>query len=218
MTSRRAKLNEARLYVVLGASNRAGRTAEVTAREAVLGGADIVQLRVKDAERSERVRLGKAVGRVVRTLGALFIVNDDPRAAADSGADGVHVGQDDLDVQEVRRIVGPDMLIGKSTHSIDQAAAADAEPEVDYLGFGPMFATPTKPDYRAVGPDRVRGILGRVAKPFFAIGGIDLTTAPDVIAMGASRIAVVRAVQDAEDAREAARKLKELLTQQEAKS
>ncbi|MBP9732796.1 MAG: thiamine phosphate synthase [Candidatus Omnitrophica bacterium] len=214
MTTRKAKLNTARLYVVLGGASASGRPAEEIAREAVLGGADIIQLRMKGADQSELVRRARSVGAVVQSLGALFIVNDDARAALDSGADGVHVGQDDLSVGEVRRIVGADLLIGKSTHSIDQAVAAGRE-DVDYLGFGPMFSTPTKPDYRAVGPDRIKGILGTFDQPFFAIGGIDFSTAPQVITLGASRLAVVRAVQDAADVQQAARKLKDLLIKEE---
>lgn len=214
MTTKKSKLNAARLYVVLGGSSAAGRPAEEIAREAVLGGADIIQLRMKGADSADLLRRARSVGAVVQGLGALFIVNDDARAALESGADGVHVGQDDLSVGETRRLVGSGLLIGKSTHSVDQAAAAGRE-DVDYLGFGPMFSTPTKPDYRAVGPVRIKDILGTFEQPFFVIGGIDLSTAPQVIVLGASRLAVVRAVQDATDVRQAARMLKELLIKEE---
>lgn len=214
MLTRKQKLDRATLYVVLGAASASGRPAEETAREAVLGGADIIQLRMKGARTDELTRKARAVGSVVQGLGALFIVNDDPDAAVASGADGVHVGQDDLSVAEARRRVGPGLLIGKSTHSPEQAAAAGLE-DADYLGFGPMFSTPTKPDYREVGPDRIREILGSFAQPFFAIGGIDQVTAPRVLASGATRLAVVRAVQDAPDARSAARALKNLLLKEE---
>jgi thiamine-phosphate pyrophosphorylase len=214
MTTKKQWLERARLYVVLGDRSASGRPAEETAREAVLGGADIVQLRMKGAGTTELTRRARQVGAEVQRLGALFIVNDDPRAAVDSGADGVHVGQDDAPVAEVRRLVGQGFLIGKSTHSPEQAAAAGLE-DADYLGFGPMFQTPTKPDYRAVGPDRIREVLGTFRQPFFAIGGIDLNTAPAVIASGASRLAVVRVVQDAADPRAAARALKDLLIKEE---
>lgn len=215
MTTRKEKLNRARLYLVLGPQSAAGRPAEEVAREAVLGGADIVQLRMKGASTDHVVRRARSVGRVVQSLGALFIVNDDPAAAVESGADGVHVGQDDLSVAEARLRVGPDLLVGKSTHSPEQAKAAARE-AADYLGFGPMFTTPTKPDYRAIGPAQIGSILGAFDPPFFAIGGIDLTTAPGVLAMGAGRIAVVRAIQDAADVRAAARAFKDLLTKQES--
>lgn len=216
MITRSEKLNRARLYVVLGAESAAGRPAEEIAREAVLGGADIVQLRMKGASTAELTRRARSVGAEMQRLGALFIVNDNPDAAAASGADGVHVGQDDLSVAEVRARVGAGLLVGKSTHSPEQALAADREP-VDYLGFGPMFSTPTKPDYRAIGPEQIRALLapGAVTKPFFAIGGIDLRTAGTVLAMGAERIAVVRAVQDALDPRSAAAALKKMLLKQE---
>lgn len=214
MTTRKEKLNRARLYVVLGASSAAGRPVEEIAREAVLGGADIIQLRIKDLETSELIQKARSVGRVVRDLGALFIVNDDPIAALEAGADGVHVGQDDLSVARTRQTIGTDLLLGKSTHSVEQATAA-AQEDADYLGFGPLFSTPTKPDYQAIGPDQIRSVLGKFPKPFFAIGGIDLQTAPRVLALGAERIAVVRAVQDAPDVRAAAKAFKTLLIQQE---
>lgn len=215
MITRKEKLNRARLYVVLGAASTGGRPAEDIAREAVLGGADIVQLRIKGASSAELTRRAKSVGKTVRDLGALFIVNDDPAAAMESGADGVHVGQDDLGVAETRRRVGPDLLIGKSTHSPEQARFA-ANEDVDYLGFGPMFSTPTKPDYRAIGPDCIRVILGDVRKPFFTIGGIDLGNVSQILDRGAERVAVVRAVQDAGDVRAAAAAFKKILSKQES--
>lgn len=214
MITKKEKLKQARLYVILGGSSPAGRPAEDIAREAVLGGADVIQLRMKAVPTLELVRRAKSVGKAVRELGALFIVNDDAVAAVDSGADGVHVGQDDMSINETRRIIGPDRLIGKSTHSPEQAFAASRE-DVDYLGFGPLFSTPTKPDYRAIGPEQIRSVLGALSVPFFAIGGIDLHTAPRVLAFGAERIAVVRAVQDAADVRAASAAFKKLLTQQE---
>ncbi len=215
MITRKEKLSRARLYVVLGPQSASGRPAEEVAREAVLGGADIIQLRMKGASTREIVRRAQSVGRAVQELGALFIVNDDPIAAAESGADGVHVGQDDWSVADARRSAGSGLLVGKSTHSPEQAKAAARE-AADYLGFGPMFATPTKPDYRAIGPDQIRAILGAFEQPFFAIGGIDLAAVPGLLAMGASRIAVVRAVQDAPDIRAAAQAFKTLLAKQES--
>ncbi len=180
-----------------------------------MGGADIVQLRMKGASREELIRRSRAVAKEVQGLGAIFIVNDDPVAAVESGADGVHIGQDDLGVEAARRIVGAGLIVGKSTHSPEQALAASRE-AVDYLGFGPMFSTPTKPDYKAIGPDQIARITGAFDVPFFAIGGIDLGTLPGVLATGAERVAVVRAVQDAADVRAAARTIKNILTNQEA--
>ena len=214
MTTRQEKLKHARLYVILGAFSAAGRPAEEIAREAVLGGADIIQLRVKDVPAAEYVRTAHRVGRVTRELGALFIVNDDPVVALEAGADGVHVGQDDLSVAQTRRLIGPGLLLGKSTHSTEQALAASRE-DVDYLGFGPLFGTPTKPDYAAIGPHQISTVVGAFHQPFFAIGGISLENAPRVLALGAERIAVVRAVQDAPDVRAAAEAFKKILTQQE---
>jgi thiamine-phosphate pyrophosphorylase len=216
MITKNEKLSNARLYVVLGSESAGGRPAEAVAREAVLGGADIIQLRMKGASTGDLTRRARSVGKIVQDLGALFIVNDDVTAAIDSGADGVHIGQDDLAVTEVRRRAGFGLLIGKSTHSPAQAITASGE-AVDYLGFGPMFSTPTKPDYRAIGPEQIREIDGKISKPFFAIGGISLQTAREVLRMGADRIAVVRAVQDADNVRAAAEAFKKLLTQQESR-
>jgi thiamine-phosphate pyrophosphorylase len=140
--------------------------------------------------------------------GALFVVNDRPDVALLAGADGVHVGQDDLPPRAVRELVGDGLLIGLSTHA---PAEIDAAEGVDYIGVGPVHATPTKPGRPAVGLDLVRYAAAHARVPWFAIGGLDGATAPAVVEAGATRLAVVRAVCGAADPGAAAGSLAALL-------
>ena len=200
---RRTALQAARLYLVVEAEPPS-RPLEHLVREALEGGVDIVQLREKNADDGRIVAAGRAVSSICRERGALFFLNDRPDLAAACAADGVHVGQDDAAPADVRRRVGPDVLIGLSTHSAAQIAAAQRS-AADYLGVGPVFPTATKPEAAAVGVELVRHAAANARKPFFAIGGIDATNAPAVVAAGARRLAVVRAIRDAaEPARAAA--------------
>ena len=148
-------------------------------------------------------------GRVFRRLcdayDALFIVNDEPELAIACAADGVHIGQQDASVNEARQLLGRDSLIGVSTHSSEQIEEARG---ADYIAVGPVFETPTKPEYDPVGPELVRWAAEHAPVPFFAIGGIDRGNIDEVLDAGAGRIAVVRAIRDAEDPGEAARELK----------
>ncbi len=193
-----ARLAEARLYFVTDAS-----TNEYALREALAGGVDVLQLREKDASDDE-LRTAAATFRAVCTEhGALFVVNDRPDIAVAAGADGVHLGQADEAVGAVRERVGSDLLIGLSTHSREQLAAG-LETDADYVCVGPVYATPTKPDYPAVGLDLVTHAARTVERPWFAIGGIDGKNVTEVAAAGARRIAVVRAIRDAPDPRAAA--------------
>ena len=193
-----ARLAEARLYFVTDAS-----TNEYALREALAGGVDVLQLREKHASDDE-LRAAAATFRTVCTeSGALFIVNDRPDIAVAADADGVHLGQSDEPVRAVRERIGGDLLIGLSTHSREQLAAG-LETDADYVCVGPVYATPTKPDYPAVGLDLVTHAARTVERPWFAIGGIDGTNVTEVATAGARRIAVVRAIRDAADPRAAA--------------
>jgi thiamine-phosphate pyrophosphorylase len=147
---------------------------------------------------------------LTRAAGIPLIINDRVDVADAVGADGVHLGQDDLPVEEARRLLGPSRLIGKSTHSVEQALAAQAE-GADYIGLGPIFPTPTKPDYRSIGTEPIRQIVSHMQVPVVCIGGIDAETLGGVIAAGAQCVAVVRAVCAAPDPEAAARTLKEIL-------
>jgi thiamine-phosphate pyrophosphorylase len=192
---RRAKLDRARLYLVI----EAGAARDVVP-DALEGGVDIVQLRDKDAPDAEILEVGRWLREVCSD--ALLIVNDRADLALACDADGVHVGQDDEPVSSVREKVGLGMLIGLSTHSPEQIDAAEG---VDYIGVGPVFQTATKPGVEPVGVELVRYAAERARTPWFAIGGIDAERAAE---LGAERIAVVRAIRDAEDPRAAAEALR----------
>jgi thiamine-phosphate pyrophosphorylase len=195
--SPRERLATARLYLVCDARSRDWLAA------AVSGGVDLLQLRDKTLDDDGLIE----AAREFRELGALFILNDRPDLVEACGADGVHVGQDDATPAEARAIVGPERIVGRSTHAPEQADAAEADPDVDYLAVGPVWETPTKQGRPAAGLGYVRYAAGTVTKPWFAIGGIDATNARDVVERGASRIVVVRAITEADDPAVAARAL-----------
>jgi thiamine-phosphate pyrophosphorylase len=200
---RREWLERARLYLVTDARPTGGDF-EGLLREALRNGVDIVQLRDKQAANAEIVRAARVFRRLCDAYDALLIVNDRPELAIACGADGVHVGQDDREIAEVRALVGDELLIGLSTHS---PAQVDAALGVDYFAVGPVYATPTKPDYEPVGLELVRWAAQHATVPFFAIGGIDPGNVSEVAAAGARRVAVVRAIRDSDDPGGAARAL-----------
>jgi thiamine-phosphate pyrophosphorylase len=211
---RRARLAAARLYLVCGESIPDGSSAEAVLpdllRAAIAGGVDIVQLREKQLPDDELVAVANAARALCERLGALLIVNDRPFVAREVGADGVHVGQEDMPVEEVRELLGADMLIGLSTHAPQEIDAVDAG-LVDYIGVGPVHATPTKPGRPAVGLELVRHAAEHASVPFFAIGGIDARNASAAIDAGARRLCVLRAIASAEDPEHAAHELRELI-------
>ena len=194
---RRERLRTARLYFVCDARPR-GQDPEPLLRAALDGGADLIQLREKSLSRREIERAGATFRRIADTYSALFIVNDDPELARACDADGLHVGQDDLPAPQARDALGPDAIIGLSTHSESQIASG-ATSGADYLSVGPIWQTPTKEGRPAVGLDLIGHAAGSLTIPFFAIGGIDASNASDAIAAGARRLCVVRAIRDAED-------------------
>jgi thiamine-phosphate pyrophosphorylase len=208
-SERRTRLKAARLYLVCGTQGGAsdpGNLPELL-RGAVAGGVDIVQLREKEMPDDELVAVANAARALCKRIGALLIVNDRPHVAAEAGADGVHVGQDDMNVEDVRRLVGDDMLIGLSTHAPQEIDAVNPG-LVDYIGVGPIHETPTKPGRPAVGLELVRYAAAHASVPFFAIGGLDETNVGEVLEAGASRVCVVRAITEAEDPETAARTLR----------
>jgi thiamine-phosphate pyrophosphorylase len=177
-------------------------------RAAVAGGVDIVQLREKHLGEQELLELARSARELCRALGALLIVNDYPLVAREAGADGVHVGQDDMPVAEVRGLVGEEMLIGLSTHARREIDAADG---ADYIGVGPVHETPTKPGRPAVGLGLIRYAAAHARVPFFAIGGLDAANLPAALDAGARRAVVLRAISDAEHPEAATRTLRALL-------
>jgi thiamine-phosphate pyrophosphorylase len=197
----RERLANARLYLVCPARPR------VWLEAAVNGGVDIIQLRDKELDDDGLVE----AAREFTGTGALFILNDRPDLVEACRADGVHVGQDDATPAEARKAIGPDRIVGRSTHAPEQALAAQADPDVDYLAVGPVHATPTKPGRPAAGLDYVETASKTLGKPWFAIGGLNKDNVHEVTLRGASRIVVVRAITDAEDPGRAARELRAAL-------
>jgi thiamine-phosphate pyrophosphorylase len=203
---RRERLRTARLYFVCNARPR-GEDPEALLRAALGGGVDIVQLREKELGRVEIERAAQTFRRVCDTYSALFIVNDDPDLARSCDADGVHLGQDDRSVAEARALLGPDRIVGLSTHSEEQIAAS-AGAEIDHISVGPIWETPTKAGRPAVGLELISHAAERAPHPFFAIGGIDTANAAQAVAAGAERLCVVRAIRDAADPAAAAAALR----------
>ena len=218
------RLTTASLYLCTDARRERGDLAEF-ADAALAGGVDIIQLRDKGSPGEQRLGPLEALGELealailadaARRHGALLAVNDRADIAVAAGADVLHLGQDDLPLAIARDIIGPGPLLGRSTHDAAQVAAAAAEDSPDgpdYFCVGPCWPTPTKPGRSAPGLDLVRAAAElRTAKPWFAIGGIDAQRLPEVLAAGARRIVVVRAITAADDPRSAAHELKSALS------
>ena len=202
----REALRDARLYLVTEA-----RSADWL-RAAVRGGVDVIQLRDRSLPDDEAIRAAAApFAEVAEEHGIPFVLNDRPDLLGAVGAHGVHVGQDDVAADEARELIGPDRILGLSTHAPEQGAAAAAHPDVDYLSIGPVHETPTKPGRPAAGLDYVAWAAREVGKPWFAIGGLDASNVAEVVALGARRIVVVRAITEADDPERAARELREVL-------
>jgi thiamine-phosphate pyrophosphorylase len=211
--NRRERLKRARLYVVTG-----GRPDLAGFLEEILSaGVDIVQLREKEAEAGDLLRWGETFRRASDRHGALFIVNDRPDVARALQADGVHLGLNDMPPAAAREILGPEAIIGVSTHAPDQWDAAPSD--ADYLCAGPVWETPTKPGRPAAGLEYIRHAAeSGERRPWFAIGGIDAGNLPQVIDAGATRIVVVRAVTESADPRTAVRSLVQRLRPSAARS
>ncbi len=203
---RRERLRTARLYFVCDA-RAGGEDPEALLRAALTGGVDIVQLREKELDREEIERSASTFRRVCDTYSALFVVNDDPDLARACDADGVHVGQDDASAREAREALGPDAIVGISTHSAEQIDAANRL-AVDYISVGPIWETPTKAGRPAVGLELVSHAAEHAERPFFGIGGVDAANAEQAVRAGARRLCAVRAIRDAADPAAAAEALR----------
>jgi thiamine-phosphate pyrophosphorylase len=203
---RRAALQQARLY--LCTADRPDLADFVTAL--CEAGVDIVQLRDKDLADQALLERAAVARDAAHAAGALFVLNDRPDLAAACDADGVHVGQDDVPATVARQIVGPDALVGLSTHAPDELAASAAEP-VDYISAGPVEPTPTKAGRPGTGLDYIRLAAEYAPHPFFVTGGVSPATLPAIAAAGATRFVVVRALTEAPDPAEVARELRRIL-------
>ncbi len=164
------------------------------AESACEAGAKIIQYRDKKSTQAEKLNVARSICKITRKSGTLFIVNDDIDIALISGADGVHLGQDDISVKDARKIVPQNFIIGKSTHSLEQAMAAERD-GADYIGIGPVFKTPTKEDYIPIGVETVKKVIDNVKIPFVCIGGLNMGNIQELIDQGAKNLAMVREFQ-----------------------
>jgi thiamine-phosphate pyrophosphorylase len=202
---------QARLYAILDLGYLFPQNAAAMTRALLAGGADVLQLRAKNTPPGQIASLALEILPICRSASIPLIINDYPEIAAEVGADGVHIGQDDGTVAHAREIVGPGKIVGKSTHSLQQALDAAAE-EPDYIGFGPLFATPTKPDYKPIGLDHISEVHRLVNCPVFCIGGIKPHNLGKVLACGACRVVIVSALLQAPDPEAATRQIKDSLS------
>jgi thiamine-phosphate pyrophosphorylase len=211
-TSKLAPETAPALYAIVDGGYVADQTMPAMARALIRGGAGLLQLRAKGRSRDDITRLARQLLPICRDAGVPFIINDHPLIAAETGADGVHIGQDDGTLEATRAIVGPESIIGRSTHSLEQAIAADSE-GFDYLGFGPLFPTGTKPGRPAIGLDHIATASSQVRRPLYCIGGINDATLPAVLAAGARRVVVVSALLRANDPAMAARAISDIMAE-----
>ena len=201
----RTRLADARLYGILDLGHVAEDALERMAAQLCAGGVDIVQLRAKGREECDIEAMANRIAPILREAGVPFIINDFPELVPGVGADGAHVGQDDFSVDDARWRAGralagevPPPIIGKSTHSVGQAVAAAAE-GADYIGFGPLFPTPTKAGRPAIGLAEIARVHQLVSVPIFCIGGVKLENLAEVIAAGARRVVIVSGILHAAD-------------------
>jgi len=202
----RSALQKARLYAILDAAYAPPARWPDLARQLAAGGAGIFQIRAKNISKEEILTHARILAPILAQLGLPLILNDYPDLVAPSGAAGCHLGQGDLGIPEARRMLGSSVLLGLSTHSPCQALAGQAV-GADYLGFGPLYATGTKPDYRPIGPEKIREIAGKVSLPVFCIGGLNPDRVTEAVRHGAQRVCVVSHLLLAQDPKAAAQEI-----------
>lgn len=203
-----------RLYAILDLGYVAPEDAAAVAAQLIEGGADLIQLRGKEQTIAELTRRAEQIHGLTSHAGIPLIINDHARIAREVAAEGLHLGQDDLSIASAREILERECWIGKSTHSVAQAVAAEAE-GADYIGFGPLFATPTKPDYRPTGTRDLRRLHELVRIPIFCIGGIKLHNLPEILAAGAKRVVIVSGLLQSADIAGATRAARGILGKSE---
>ena len=201
------------LYAIIDLGYASAENATAILEKLVAGGIDIVQLRGKNRSLDELSVLAEQLLQLTMSAKIPLIANDHAEMARRVEVQGVHVGQDDDSIEKVRAQIKRPIVVGKSTHSIEQAVAAERE-GADYIGFGPIFSTPTKPDYSPIGLADIREVHERVSIPIFCIGGIKSENLAQVIDAGAKRVVIVSGLLQANDIAEYARACKRLLSQQ----
>jgi thiamine-phosphate pyrophosphorylase len=202
----RSALHQAHLYAILDASYSSPTDWPTLATHLAEGGAGIFQIRAKKLTKDEILASAKILAPLLAQRGLPLILNDHPDLVGPSGAAGCHLGQDDLGIPEARRLLGSATLLGLSTHSPCQAEAGQAL-GADYLGFGPLYATGTKPDYKPIGPSKIREIVSHVTIPFFCIGGLNPDRVTEAASFGATRVCVVSHLLLAPDPTKVAREI-----------
>ncbi|MES2739208.1 MAG: thiamine phosphate synthase [Verrucomicrobiota bacterium] len=204
------RLQSARLYGIVDLGYCAPAQVEAMTAALCEGGVDLLQLRAKKLTLLEIEKLARLMHPITRDHGVPLIVNDHLEIAASIGSEGVHVGQDDEAVARARAAVGPGVFVGKSTHSLAQAVAAQGE-AADYIGFGPLYATGTKPDYVPIGLQDITEVHQQVSLPIFCIGGVNAERLPEILTAGARRVVVVSAFLLAPDVQAYVRQIKSSL-------
>lgn len=210
------KIQDYSLYLVLTESYAQGKDILSIAKAAIAGGIDILQMREKDKSHEELRNIGSELSRLCRDNGVPFIVNDDPELAKELNASGVHIGQSDLishPIEEIRRTIGKDRLIGLSTHSLEQFKEAN-ESDLDYISFGPIFPTKTKDYY--IGTSEIKDVLKLALKPVIFIGGINTLNVDSLLGLGVRNIALIREIMQADDIVLKTREFKNKLKEREA--
>lgn len=186
-------LHSRRLYGILDLGYVAPDETISVATQMLEGGVEILQLRAKKLAISEIIKIALPLVPLCRSFGVPFIINDHPEVVVESGADGLHIGQDDISTDKARELIGENKIVGLSTHSVLQAKSALTE-KPDYIGFGPLFSTPTKPDYTSIGTANIREVHSIVDLPIYCIGGIKRDNLPEVLAAGAQRVVIVSGI------------------------
>ncbi len=209
MKSKKNLLKKSQLYLILNRQNKTGRSLDICS-DSFCDGIDLVQLRDKVNIKKDVLSFALNLSKFFSRSKTLFIVNDYVDVALSCKADGVHLGQSDTSVKEARKILGRGKIIGVSCHSLGQALKAQRE-GADYIGIGPVYATPTKPEYKAIGLKTLRRLKDKIRIPYFAIGDIHQGNVRDIIASGGSRIAVARAILKAKNPRASVKQLNKLL-------
>lgn len=205
-------LRRCRLYGIIDLSYASPNEIGVLAKEMIAGGVDILQLRAKAHALPAIEKMAAELHAITRGAGVPLIINDHPEILRTVPAEGVHLGQDDLTSAEARKMIGRNCLIGRSTHSLEQAVAASRD-DIDYIGFGPLFATPTKPDYPPIGLEEIAEVHAKLSLPIFCIGGIKRENLPRVLSAGARRVVIVSGLLQAKQVQDYARDCRILLNQ-----
>ncbi|MFA6357239.1 MAG: thiamine phosphate synthase [Candidatus Omnitrophota bacterium] len=210
MKSRKNLLKKSQLYLILNRQLENKGSLEKICSDFSGKGIDVIQLRDKVSAKKEVLNFALYLAKYFKASKTLFIINDYTDIALASGADGVHLGQDDSSIKEAKKILGKGKIIGVSCHSLQQALKAQKE-GADYIGIGPIYSTPTKPEYKAIGLETLRQLKGKIKIPYFAIGDIGQENIKAIVANGATRVAVCRAILNAKSAKRTVRQLNNLL-------